>query len=148
MGRSLPGSGSEGVGQEPGFDARMGHSNRGRILRQYGVASTLQLPELTRVISLGVDDKDKSGRTAVDGLMFRKPDLLRDCRNVTGSFFAPEGAQVNSQWASAPGNFARPVRGGFFAPWGRGLIAEWAPAPGTIFGVGTDRQSRGSRPWL
>jgi hypothetical protein len=31
---------------------------------------------LTGVIPLGVEDKDKPGRTAVEGLTFRKPDLL------------------------------------------------------------------------
>ena len=75
MSRRRPGKG-RGVGEKPGFDAGMGDSDRGRVLRQFRVSSALQLVQLAGMIPLGVEDKDKSGRTAVEGLTFREPDLL------------------------------------------------------------------------
>ena len=65
-----------GVGQEPGLDARMGHPDRGRIIRQFKVASPLQLLQLTGMVSLGVEDEHQSSRPVVKGLALREPDLL------------------------------------------------------------------------
>jgi hypothetical protein len=54
----------------------VGYSDGSWILRQCKITSTLQLSQLTGVISLGVEDKNKPRRTTVEGLAFRKPDLL------------------------------------------------------------------------
>ena len=65
-----------GVGQEPGLDARVGHPDRGRIIRQFKVAPSSQLFELIGVFPLGVNDEHHPSRSIVKGLALREPDLL------------------------------------------------------------------------
>ena len=50
-----------GIAQEPGFDARMGHADHGRILRGFEIATALQLYQDTRVNPFGVEDIDETG---------------------------------------------------------------------------------------